>query len=80
MKKRLLTETANAPVFYIDKQQQSKKIKLNVLLVVAVVIVCIAVHLSDKNSGNGFTESNKNHYFDTPKHLKSSNLYMVQVA
>ncbi|MDB5156371.1 MAG: hypothetical protein JWR50_1078 [Mucilaginibacter sp.] len=80
MKKRLLPETVKTPVFYINKEQQSKKIKLNVLLVVAVVIVCIAIHLSDKNNGSGFTESNKNHYFDTPKHLKASNLYMVQVA
>jgi len=80
MKQKLLPEPMDSSVYYVNNEQRAKKMKINALLVVAVVIVCMVIHLSDKNNGAGFTESNKNHYFDTPKHPKVSNLHIIQVA
>ncbi|TSJ39322.1 hypothetical protein FO440_16355 [Mucilaginibacter corticis] len=80
MKTKLLPEPMKSSDNYVNNEQRLRKIKINVLLVIAVVIVCMVTHLNDKNNGTGFTESNKSHYFDTPKHLKVLNLHVVRAA
>jgi len=80
MKTKLLPEPMNPSISYLNNEQRLRKIKINVLLVIAVVIVCMVTHLNDKNNGTGFTESNKSHYFDTPKHPKVSTLHIVRAG
>lgn len=80
MKRKFLPQPMDSSVYYVDNVQRLKKIKINVLLIIAVVIVCMVTHLGDKSSGTGFTESNKSHYFDTPKHPKISNLHVVRAG
>ncbi|MCC8426253.1 hypothetical protein [Mucilaginibacter sp. UR6-11] len=81
MEKRLLQrQQLESAFYYADEREKYKKIKTNLLLVIAIVTLCISMRLSPKIPNSTSNESTKQRYFDVPSRQMLSNFSYTRVA
>jgi hypothetical protein len=66
--------------YYVSEKQQYKRLKNNILLILAILAICFIIRISDTYRLSNVDESTKQLYFDVPSHHSPFNLNFSHIA